>query len=104
MRIKLYRKLADFEISEFVKNKEISILIDFERKWFQVKFPIFFKKDYFGPVIDEYTGLEYNDFYKIVKIVKFWPYIRTSSGYNSFFKKIIYDIKVPQNKIKDWEK
>lgn len=103
MKIKLYKKIADFEVTEFVKNKEIAVLIDLDRKWFQVKFPIFFRKEYFGPIIDDYTGLEYNDFYKKVKIVKFWPYIRTSNSYNCFFGRAIYDIKVPQNKIKDWE-
>lgn len=85
MKFKLYTKLSEFENTKFVKNNEFAILCDFNRKWFSLKFPIFFKKEYFGTVVDQYSGMDYNDFYKEVKIIRFSPIIKTQNGYKFFW-------------------
>lgn len=104
MKIKIYRKLSDYEVTPFIKEKEIAILIDAERKWFRIKFPLFFKKQHYGEVIDQYTGIEYNSFYKIVKSCTINFYTKYSSGKTKWFYFQCIDIKVPEEKIKEWEK
>lgn len=103
MKIKIYRKLSDYEVVPFIKDKEIAILIDTERKWFRMKFPLFFKKSYYGEVTDAYTGIEYNSFYKIVKSCTINFYTKYSNGTRWFYFQGI-DIRVPEHKIQEWEK
>lgn len=81
MKFKFYTKLSEFENTKFIRNNEFAILIDFNKKWFSLKFPIFLKEEHFGSVIDQYTGAEYNDFYREVKIIRFSPIIKTQNGY-----------------------
>ena len=104
MKIKIYRKLSDYEITSFIKDKELAILIDTERKWFRMKFPLFLKKQHYGEVIDPYTGIEYNSFYKIVKSCTINFYTKYSSGVTRWFYFQCMDIKVPEHKLQEWEK
>ena len=103
MKIKIYKKLADFEHAKYIKDREISKLLDIERKWFRMKFPIFLEKQYYGEVTDPYSGAEYNSFYTIVKSCTLNFYTKYSNGSSNWFFFATTDIRIPEHKLNEWK-
>ena len=103
MKIKIYRKLSDYESIPFIKDRELAILIDTQRKWFRMKFPVFLKKQYYGEVIDPYTGAEYNSFYIVVKSYTINFYSKYSNSTSNWFYFSNTDIRVPECKLNEWK-